>query len=288
MNRFSSISCTWKNFMNRQVFGVWNQRFLPAWWEIGYHETLSFNAFISWSSRLWALVFNRAISCLSLPVEDRVTENSNLSIIFIFFAAYHYRASNVIINEDHIREISTKCSIVNYYSSLRAFIGWEVGTLDAERFLGERLLRCKIHSSPSIDWVGNVVLENLLFIAFSTFMTSCNESCIWNTWYYIPLYPQINAVTLDASHNSSRLNHWWSGLIDEVILNDRYLVANNVNIGRCWDVDTVLSKIPYGIIDKIDVLWVINLYCNTETMMQGHVGDARLESGVVFKSKCSF
>lgn len=191
----------------------------------------------------------------------------------------------MIINEDHIWELGAESRIVDYYSTLWALVGWEIGTLDAEGPLGEGLLGCEIDRSPTVDGVGDVVLEDLLLGALSTFMTSCNETSIGHTWDHILLNSKIIAVTLDAPHYSSRLHHWRGRLIDKVILNHRYLIPNYVDIGRCGYVHPVLSEVPYRVIDKVDVLWVINLHRDSEAVVDRHVGDVWLEACVVLESE---
>jgi hypothetical protein len=136
--------------------------------------------------------------------------------------------------------------------------------------------------------VGDVVTEDVLLGRLSTFMTCGNETCIRNTWDYILLNSKIFAVTLNAPDYPSRLHHRRRRLIDKVILYHRYLIPNYVDIRRRRHIHSVLREVPHRIIDKVDVLWVVDLHRDPQSVMHGHICDVGLESRIVLESKSCF
>ena len=194
----------------------------------------------------------------------------------------------MVIYQDHVWEVSAQSRIVDDYSSLGTFVGGEIGTLDTERPLGEWLLGSEIDCSPAVDGVGDVVTEDVLLGRLSTFMTCGNETCIGDSWDYILLNSKIFAVICNAPNYPSRLHHRWWSFINKVILYHRYLIPNYVDIWRRRHIHSVLREVPHCVIDKVDVLWVVDLHRDTQSVMHGHICDVGLEPCIVLESKSRF
>jgi hypothetical protein len=119
---FTSVWCVRLYAVQREIYTLCHQGILPCLWKVWYHKTLPIYALICLRLGLSALIFDRAVSGLTLSVEHRISKYCNLSIILVLLITNHNRASNVIINQHHVREVSSQCRIVYNCTSLYALV----------------------------------------------------------------------------------------------------------------------------------------------------------------------
>ena len=121
-----------------------------------------------------ARILGRAVSGISLSVEDRIAENGHRGIILILLIADHDSATDVVVYECHVGEGRGKSTIVGHDTPFYALIGCEVRSLHAQGLLREALLVDEYYGTPSLDGVRGVPPEALLTSRFPAIMPRDN------------------------------------------------------------------------------------------------------------------